>query len=155
MRYIVAISISVVLILCMFAFANWMAVCEQEWSEQDVDLSAFSLLGIHSANFIWGYWISVVPLLLVIPVSLVMLFRGKKPSLQEELSEDIGEERNEAEVREAPPHYLGLGVRRRDKPFVDAKGGAIQREPTEDEGRLFRRGNRSPRGRGGNWESRK
>jgi hypothetical protein len=139
MRYVIAISVAVFLVLCMFAYAHWMAGCELQWSQEDVELSTISVLGIHLAHFIKGYWYSVVPLLFIISLGIAMILARVKSSRLEELSKEDGAMLDPREAQESQPPIRGEYVRRRGKVPRAEDRGAVSRERIATERPILRR----------------
>jgi len=139
MRYVIAISVAVFLVLCMFTYAHWMAGCELQWSQEDVELSTISVLGIHLEHFIKGYWYSVVPLLFIIPLGIAMILARVKNSRLDELSKEDGAMLIPREAQERQPHYQGGNRRRRGNVPRAEDQGAVFRERIATERPILRR----------------
>jgi hypothetical protein len=62
MRYIIAITVSVVLSILMFAFATWMLTLERQWAAQNVALPPICVAGISLMYFIRTFWCLLIAL---------------------------------------------------------------------------------------------
>jgi hypothetical protein len=79
MRYIVAISISAVMIVGMFAYSHWMRGCVKQWCDEQVTLPNITVVGINTAYFIANFWHVIIPFLVGIPLGVAALWPRKKP----------------------------------------------------------------------------
>ena len=81
MRHILTIAVCLLLIAGMFAFAQRMAVCQANWKNANVNLSANAIIAIQISNLIWDYWfVPVAILVTVIALSIAALCQRKDES---------------------------------------------------------------------------
>jgi hypothetical protein len=70
MRYWIALAISLVLIVGMFAYSHWMMGYVKQRSDQNMTLPRITTIGIQVGYTIANYWHLFVPLLVAIPLAV-------------------------------------------------------------------------------------
>jgi hypothetical protein len=86
MRYVIAVTVSVCLIVGMFAYANWIESWEKQWQNYDAKLPTIAMLGVDLAYFIRAFWYAIIPFLLAIPLAIAALWTRKKRLRHEDVS---------------------------------------------------------------------
>ena len=84
MRYVVAMAVSAILIVCMFVYANWMMNCARQWQAQNAILPDILVTAVNLAYFISSFWYMIVPFLLAIPLAIAAVWPRTKRRCQDE-----------------------------------------------------------------------
>jgi hypothetical protein len=77
MRWFVAIAVSIVLTILMFAYIRWMSGCIREWDDQKIALTDITKMAISATYFLGNFWYTVVPFIFAVPLTIAAIWPRK------------------------------------------------------------------------------